>query len=419
MSNILFHSLTFSPDSVSTAYLMTDLAKQLKFLGHGVTVLTTSPHYNIDRMALDQQRMKSRWFGLLHQSDCSGIDVWHINIPMKGQRVYSRVLDYIYFHVMSLFIGFFFLKKHDLVFTPSPPLTIGLVGWLLGWKMGAPYVYNIQEIYPDFAINQGLIRNPILIRILRYIESLVYSKSTRVVSISEWFNDIVVKRNVPREKLCMIPNSVDTELYHPLPRENSFARENGLIDEFVVLYGGNIGLSQDWESMLHAAQELSELRIVFVIVGDGVMSKWLREEVEARRLKNIRFLGYQSRSMMAMVNASCDVCMIPMKTATTIDTFPSKIYTIMACGKPVIVQADPNSELEWLMKKVDCGYVAPPDNSKAFTEAVRRAHDERDLLHAKGMKGLELVRALYSKEVVGSQYDRLVRELVDAQPRTG
>jgi glycosyltransferase involved in cell wall biosynthesis len=101
-----------------------------------------------------------------------------------------------------------------------------------------------------------------------------------------------------------------------------------------------------------------------------------------------------------------------MKPSTTIDTFPSKIYTIMACGKPVIVQADPNSELEWLIKEVGCGYVVPPGNSKAFTEALQTAYQERDLLCAKGLRGLELVRTKYSKEIIGLQYDRLVYELI-------
>lgn len=416
MADILFHSLVFSPDSVSTAYLMTDLAKQLKSLGHNVTVLTTSPHYNIDQTALAQQTMTPRWGGLIARSVCGGVEVWHIKIPMKGQRVYTRVLDYVYFHLMALFMGFFFLKRHDCVITPSPPLTIGLVGWLLGKKMRAPYVYNIQEIYPDFAINQGLIKNPLLIKFLRYVESVVYDKARKVVSISAWFNDIVAQRNVPKEKLCVIPNFVDTELYHPMPRDNEFAARNGLTDKFVILYAGNIGLSQDWEAMMTAAHEVADLPILFAIAGDGAVSKWLRSEVEKRSLTNVKFLGYQTRGTMAMVNASCDICMIPMKTATTIDTFPSKIYTILACGKPVLVQADPNSELEWLMKKVDCGYVAAPDDAADFTAAVRKAYTEREILPAKGALGLELVRSQYSKEVVGKQYDRLVRELVNGKP---
>lgn len=414
MASILFHSLVFSPDSVSTAYLMTDLAKQLKTIGHRVTVLTTSPHYNIDTAAVKRQNMKLGWFGLLGRSDLDGIDVWHIRIPMKGQRVYTRVVDYFYFHLMSLIVGFFFLGRHDVILTPSPPLTIGLVGWLLGLRMKAPYVYNIQEIYPDFAVNQGLIRNSVLIRFLRWIESMVYAKSAKVVSISRWFNDIVAQRNVPREKLHVIPNFVDTDLYHPLPRDNAFAREHNLVGNFIILYGGNIGLSQDWESLLQAARDLSELEMEFIIVGDGAVSKWLRAEVEKRRLANVRFLGYQPRHMMATINASCDICMIPMKSATTIDTFPSKIYTILACGKPVIVQADPNSELEWLMNRVDCGYVASPDDAKAFTEAVRTAYRDRHILQEKGLRGLELVRMEYSKEVIGIQYDRLIRELVPA-----
>lgn len=411
MAKVLLHTLTFSPDSVSTAYLMTDLASQLKVLGHSVTVLTTTPHYNLDQTALDRQPMSRKLLGLLYRSNINGVTVWHIKIPMKGQRVFTRVLDYVYFHVMSLVVGVLMIGRHDIVITPSPPLTMGVVGWLLGAKMGAPTVYNVQEIYPDFAINQGLIRNPIFIDLLRRLERFVYARSTMVVTISEWFSKIIRQRNVPAEKLTVIPNFVDTGLYHPQPRVNPFSTQNNLNGDFIVLYGGNVGLSQDWDSLLYAAKELSSLPIKFVIVGDGARSKWLEEEVKRRQLGNVLLLGYRPRNEMAMINASSDICTIPMKTATTVDTFPSKIYTIMACAKPVIVQADENSELAWLVNEVRFGRVAAPDNAESYTHAVRKAYDQRHDLADEGQRGRIFVESTYSKEVVGKKYDELIRRL--------
>ncbi len=412
MARVLLHSLTFSPDAVSTSYLMTDLARQLHRLGHRVTVLTTTPHYNLDRAALARQPMRKRWLGLLYQSTCEGIPVWHVKIPMKGRRVLTRVFDYVYFHALSVLVGSVLLGRQDLVLSPSPPLTIGVVGWLLALRSGAPCVYNIQELYPDFAVNQGLVRNRLLIRMLRWLERFVYARSAAVVPISEWFARIVRERGIPQEKLVVIPNSVDTALYRPMERDSAFARDHGLTGSFVVLYGGNIGLSQDWESFLAAAGELSELPILFVVVGGGVREKWLAEECGRRNLRNVRLLGYMPRERMPEINASCDICTIPMKSTTTTDTFPSKIYTIMASGRSVIVQADADSELQWLVSHAQSGRVVPPDDARAYTDAVLRAYNERSLLDEEGRRARAFVEKEYSTEAVGRKYDALIKQLV-------
>jgi colanic acid biosynthesis glycosyl transferase WcaI len=412
MSHILLHTLVFAPDSVSTAFLMTDLARQLHASGHDVTVLTTTPHYNLDPAALARQPLQRRLFGLAAQSSCDGVRVWHVRLPMKGERVYTRVLDYIYFHIMSLAIGLLLVRRYDIVITPSPPLTIGVVGWLLGTLRGAPSVYDVQEVYPDFAVNQGLIRNRLLIAVLKRLERFVYARSTHVVTISDWFTRIVRARGVPAGKVSTIPNFVDTALYQPLPRANRFAEQHGLRGSFVVLYGGNVGLSQDWDSFLHAAEVLRERPILFVVVGDGVRTKWLEQQISSRALTNVRLLGYQSRLLMPEINACADLCTIPMKTGTTSDTFPSKIYTIMACGKSVLVQADPDSELHWLVSSHGCGRVVPPDVPDAYAEAVLKAFLERELLPAEGEKGRVLVQDVYSKETVAARYHALITDLV-------
>jgi colanic acid biosynthesis glycosyl transferase WcaI len=383
----------------------------LQRMGNAVTVLTTTPHYNLEPQGMARQPLRRRFLGILYRSELEGIQIWHIKIPMKGQRVFTRVIDYIYFHLMALLVGMMAVGPYDIVIAPSPPLTIGLVGWLLGLRRGVPYVYNVQELYPDFAINQGIITNPLFIRVLRWLERFVYRRSTKVVTISDWFSRIILERGVSESRIRMIPNSVDTGLFRPLARDNEFAREHGLVTDFVVLYGGNIGLSQDWESFLRAAEELAHLPIRFVVVGGGVRGAWLEQEVAARKRGNVCMLGYQPRTLMPLINACGDLCTIPMKASTTIDTFPSKIYTIMACAKPVLVQADEDSELNWLVRSVGFGRVAPPDNSRAYTDAVRCAFEDRARLPDEGLKGYAYVLKEYSTEAVGRKYDTLIQEL--------
>jgi len=418
MARILLHSLTFSPDAVSTAYLMTDLARELQRRGHAMTVLTTTPHYNLSRTALERQPLRRRWLGLLYESELDGIRVIHVKIPMKGARVFTRVFDYLYFHFMSLVAGFTAAGRQDAVISPSPPLTIGVIGWLLAVRWGAPCVYNIQELYPDFAINQGLITNGIVVGVLKRLERFVYARSTVVVPISDWFRRIVAARGIPAAKLTVIPNSVDTSLYRPHDRSNPFAVEHQLTDHFVVFYGGNIGLSQDWDSFLFAAEELSDQPILFVIAGGGVREKWLREQCEERRLHNVRFLGYIPRERMPEVNASCDLCTIPMKGATTVDTFPSKIYTIMACGRAVLVQADADSELNWLVSQARCGRVVPPDDRRAYADGILKAYRERSELVEEGRRARAYVVEQYSTEAIGRQYDLLLGRILSNGERS-
>jgi colanic acid biosynthesis glycosyl transferase WcaI len=391
---------------------MGDLARELDKRGHTVKVLAATPHYNVTQSSLEAQPLESRFGGLVHRSDFHGIPVWHVRVPPKEEKIAARALDYLRFHFLSLIAGMFFVGRYDVIVAPSPPLSVGVIAWLLGLTRFAPSIYNVQEIYPDYAVNQGVMTNRRLIRLMTWLERFVYRVSKKVVVISPWFAKIIAPRGIAEGKLEVIPNFVDTELYRPLPRDNAFSRAHDLNRDFVVLYGGNMGLSQDLESVVHAAKELAHLPIRFVLVGDGVRTKWLVNEIAANQLRNVSYLGYQPRETMPEINASCDLAMIPMKAESTRDTFPSKIYTILACGKSVLVSADENSELEWLIREWHCGRVVPPDDGPAFAAAVLKAYEERDSLGAEGETGRRHVLDKYSKEAVGAEYDRVIADVL-------
>ena len=407
----MLHSLVFSPDGVSTAYIMTDLALELKRLGHSVTVLSTTPHYNINQEALAGQPMRKHWLGLLYYSECGGIPVWHVKLPMKGNRVWERAVDYVRFHILSLIACLYTIGPQDIVIATSPPLTIGVISWLLGVRWHAPSVYKVAEVYPDLAIRQGVIRGKIMIGIMRWMEQLVYSRSAMIVPIADQFRDVIRGRGVPDQKLLTIPDFVDTVLYRPLPRDNPFAKKYGLLEDFIVLYGGNVGIVQDWESVLFAAETLSSLPIRFFIVGDGARWAWLSDEIAKRGLQNVKLLGYQSKDLMPEINASCDIAIIPMTRTGAQDGFPSKIYTNLACARPVIVSAGRNAEMAAIVKRVGCGRVVPPEDPQAFGDAVLAAFRERELLPAEGERGRKFVEKGYSKEAIARKYDTLIHQL--------
>ena len=411
MSKVLLHSLVFSPDGNSTAYLMTELALELEHLGHTVTVLTTTPHNNLLPEMSKRQPMRKHWLGLLYSSKINNIPVWHVKVPYKGDRVWMRVFDYIRFHIISIFVALFKIETQDIVIATSPPLTIALMSWFLGVLWNSPSVYKVAELYPDVAIRQGIVKNRMFISFLNWLERFVYKKNTIIVPIAEQFKRIIIQRGASENKLRMIPDFVDTEFYSPKEKKNSFSEKLNLLNDFIVLYAGNIGIVQDWESVLFAAESLKKFPIRFVIVGDGSKREWLQRTIESRELKNITLLGYQSKDLMPEINASCDISIIPMNLAGSKDGVPSKIYSILSCAKPAIALVDDDSELRWIIEQSGCGKAVQIEDKKAFTEAILEMFNRREKLPIEGLKGRQYVEEHYSKQTIAKKYDELIKEV--------
>ena len=422
MTRVLFLTLVFAPDGVSTAVLMTELALNLQDRGYEVTVLTTTPHYNLEPEARQRQPLVRRWGNLLYQSNCQGIPVFHALIPVKGSRVGARLLDYARFHAISTLAGLArFTGKYDVILAPSPPLTIGLSAWILSRLRRVPFIYNVQEIYPDVAVSLGVLHSRTMIRAMEWLERFVYNRAQRIVVISEWFRRRLLEKGVPAAKLSVIPNFVDTDFLKPGERQNSFSDQHGLGQRFVVLYSGNIGLTQGFETIIDAARrlEVAAPEVCFVIIGDGTRRAWLEEQLSQQPVSNIILLPYQPRSSVPHIYATSDICLVPLKRGTAQETFPSKIYSIMAAGRPVIASADADSELAWVVERADCGWAVPPDDAEALAAAVRVAYQRRSDLPAMGLRGREYVVANHSPEAVAGQYDDLLRRVVDTSSHAG
>lgn len=409
MAKILIHSLTFKPDGVSTAYLYADLVSELKKLGHEIEVLTTTPHYNlIDSELIRQPLKKKNWF--FYQSVYDGVNVYHI--PMtKSRFILKRMIDFVKFHVLALF-SISFVKKFDIVLAPSPPLTIGIVAHILAKLKGGKAIYNVQEIYPDFAVNQGFLRNRLLIGMLKSMERYVYRKSAAIVTIDEIFHGIISKRIAETEKFHIIPNFVDTILYSPGSRNNSFSTEYDLNDKFVVAYAGNIGYAQNWDPVVYAAEKLKHRPIVFLIIGDGVMKPWLKERIAEKKLGNILLLDYQPRELMPQINAAADIHTIVMNAGTDAEGFPSKTYTILSSARPIIASTGNHSPLGNFLRIAGCKRVVPLNDNEAYCQAVLKAYEERAELPQEGQNGRKFVEVNYSKDAIASKYHQLINSII-------
>ena len=192
-----------------------------------------------------------------------------------------------------------------------------------------------------------------------------------------------------------------------------FSAEHGLENRFVILYAGNIGLTQGFETIIEAARRLESVpEVCFVIIGDGTRRDWLEEQLLHARTSNVILLPYQPRSNVPQIYATSDVCLVPLKRGTAQETFPSKIYSIMAAGRPVIASVDPDSELAWVVERAECGWVVPPDDAEALATAIKSAYQQRSDLLTMGLRGRDYVVANHSRQTVARQYDSLIQAVV-------
>jgi len=415
MKRVLIHTLIFSPDGVSTAYLYNDIALRLQQRGYEVVVLTTTPHFNIVPEQVAQQPMRWKVWGLCKVSKYNGMTVLHVP-QKKFKSTLLRLLGFVYWHVVSFFIGLT-VKHVDLILSPSPPLTVGWMNLGLAKLKGCKVVYNVQEIYPDILKLKG----GLTLKFLRWMEHKVYNGSDAVTTIDKVFYDTIVPRFRNRSKLHIIPNFVDTDLYHSVEFKSlsGLRSSNGellfpMTDSIKLLYAGNIGHAQSWEPLVELADRTRDLNVEYIVIGEGAKRGYLMDEAERRKLTNLRILPYQPRQLMPAILSYSDVSFIFMAPEMDGDGFPSKVYTIMACERPMLILSGENTPIVNFLNGKNCAKLITEqdfDRKVAIMEDWLR-NVTKDELREMGRNGLAEIQAKYTKERVTNMYVDLVDELV-------
>lgn len=349
---------------------MTKLAEEFVAKGHHVTVVTSTPHYDPGQVWPSHSKK------LVCREQRNGMQIYRVRVSAAHDRssVAKRILTYGSFSLLST-LRALTLPKHDVIFIPSPPLSNGVLGDFLSRLRGAPFIYNVQDIWPDVAIRAGVLKNSRAIRQLKRMESYVYRRAAKVCVISEGFRRNLLAKGVRDDKISVIPNFIDTEYVTPLPRRNDFSLKHGLDDKFVVLFAGNMGFSQGLDVVLKAAKLLeNDQEIKFVMVGNGAAKKAAEEHRESARLWNVEFLPFQPHQDVPAMYASADVCLIPLKHGFTTESVPCKLFTIMAAGRPAIAGVDRHSDTWELIQDAKCGICVEPEDPKALAEAISKFH---------------------------------------------
>ena len=397
----------FEPDTAPTGTVMTRIVEELARLGHELHVVTSLPWYRAHRI---EAGWEGRW---LRSDDAPFGSITRVH-PFPGtdkRNLVRRALGFVGFSALVL-VGALRAGgrgRPDAVLAMSPPLTLGPTGWLVGVARRAPLVFNIQDVFPDAAVRTGAITNRWVIRVAAWLERWSYARAAAVTVLSDDLaaNVRAKMSDRRRDTVHVIPNFVDTDRIGPADRMTSYRSELGIGSEPVVLYAGNVGFSQSLDLVIAAARQCPD--VAFVVNGDGAARREL--EQAASGLPNVRFAGYQPVARLGEVLATGDVHVVPLRAGLGDVSVPSKTYSSLAAGRPVLAAIDPGTEIPRLLDAAGAGVAVRPDDPDAFVSALRDLLADRDAMKAIGASGRQWVVAHASPAAVGAAYDRLLRSL--------
>ena len=396
----------FAPDMAPTGVVMTRIVHELAALGHELHVVTSLPWYR-------EHAIETGWGGKLWRVEKTAWGSITRVHPFPGKTKRNLLRRAFGFVLFSAVVGLRSLvagglpRRVDGVLAMSPPLTLGLTGWFTKLFRSGMLVFNIQDIFPDAAAQTGAITNKQILRAARWFERLSYERSGAVVLLSE-----DLKQNVAAKlstefhnRLHVIPNFVDTSAIVPGDRMTSYRRELGIDDRVIVMYAGNVGFSQSLELVLAAARSMPH--IAFVINGDGAARKSLQDEVNATDIDNVYFADYQPIERLSEVLASGDIHVVPLKTGLASVSVPSKMYSILSAGRPVVAAIDAGTEIPRTLAESGAGIAVAPDNEAEFISALQILISDGAKRVAMGALGRTWVEHHASAGAVAKRYEAI------------
>ncbi len=400
----------FAPDVAPTGEVITRIATELAARGHSLHVVTALPWYR-------EHRIEDGWTGRLvrHEETAWGRITRVHPFPTDKSDIRARAVAFGGFTMLGALGAVVDRHRPDVVLAMSPPLTLGLAGWAVARARRAPFVFNVQDVFPDVAVELGLLRGPRLIAAAERCERFTYARADAVTVLSEDLHDNVAAKLArsgrDADRVRVIPNFVDTERIRPLERANGYRRQYGLVGRTVVMYAGNVGFSQSLDLVVDAASALRhDPRIVFVINGGGAARPEL--ERRARDLANVVFVDMQPKERLPEVLAAADIHLVPLRRGLARASVPSKLYSILAAGRPLVASVDPGTEVASVVERARAGVTVGPDDPGALVAALARLVADPVEAAAMGAAGRAFVEGWASPAAVAEAYEALFAELV-------
>jgi glycosyltransferase involved in cell wall biosynthesis len=390
--HIAFFNRSYYPDQTATGQLLTELCEQL-VRDHGcqVTVVTGMPLHPVAGFEVADRTIVTR-------DAQHGVRILRAHgTRFSKHRFAGRACNYLTYFLSACYTGLR-LDKPDVVVALTDPPIVGLAAWLARLRFGAPLVMVFQDVFPEVTVLLQDFHSPAIDAALRAVNKFLVRRAARNVAIGQTMRQRLIEdKGAPPNRTVVISNWADTSAIQPGPRDNAVSRAHHLTGKFVVMHSGNLGLAQNLETLVEAAALLRDVpHLQVVLQGDGVKKPALQQRVKELALPNVTFLPFAPKDALADSFAAADLFVIGLQRGLAGYIVPSKLYGILAAGRPFIAAVEKTCEIASIATAHDCGLVVEPGDARALADAIRACYDDRE----------RTARLGTNARVAGVQFDR-------------
>jgi colanic acid biosynthesis glycosyl transferase WcaI len=396
---LLFINRCYWPDVEATGQLLTELCSDLA-AEHQVTVIPGRPNF-----------VTAGPRCLVQREEHAGVEIVRVgNRTFSKRSLAGRIIGLLSYLALAAWTAFR-LPRADVIIVETDPPVLGVLGAALKWWQRRPLVYYLQDLYPEVGLVTGQLKPGLMTRLLRWATQLGLHHADRVVVLGDDMRDRVLQRGIDPARIAIVPNWTDTRLLRPSEPGNALRRSWGVDGRLVLMYSGNLGLSQGLDHVLQAARDLRDQPVEFVFVGDGARKADLMARAADWSLGNVRFLPYQPKERLAESLGAADLHLITLQRGLAGFIVPSKLYGILAAGRPYIAAVDADSDVAAVTARGQCGLRIDPNDPELLVQAIHWCLEHPQELQAMGDRGRQLAEQYFDRRIAVSRFARVLTEL--------
>lgn len=409
MFHILFVTPYYPPEVGAPQTRISETAVRLVQRGHRVTVLTTLPNYPSGVVPPEYQGGKRR------REVFDGVEVvrvWSYISPNRG--FLGRILAQLSFGGLAGFLGGQAVGRPDVIVVESPPLFDAFAGRMLAWWKRRPYVFTVADMWPEAAVEMGMLQNRVAIWLAEQLEWSSYRAAAAVWTVTEGLRRMLIQRGLAPSHVFTVSNGVDSGLFRPLPQ--SQARMTlGWDDRFTILFAGTVGLAPGLMTLLDAAEQMRDQPDVrFVLLGEGAAKEELQAEAARRGNRSVDFLDPLPHTQLPIAIAAADVCFAGLRPLPLFQaTMPVKCYEAMACARPILLAAADGLAQQVIVREAQAAISVPPEDASAVVASIRHLQAHPGLAQRLGQRGRAFVEAHFDRDQLTSDLEDHITMLLE------
>lgn len=401
--NIIYIHQYFTTRKGSSGTRSYEFSKYLVSQGHKITIITGSS---------DLSDIKSK--KLFRKLNIEGINIIALNINYSNYMSFKRrIKAFLTFAILATICSLF-IKKSDIVFATSTPLTVGIPGFIISKLKKIPFCFEIRDLWPEAPIQLGVLTNPILIRFARWLERFLYSKSNKIIALSPGMEEHIIKIGVKKQKIILIPNCSDLDLFSPTLHDSYFREKYQFENKFLVSYFGAMGDINGLELVVETAQVLKrrgEDEIIFVLAGDGKKKPALESFCQGNNLDNVIFVGNIPRKELPKLVASSNLCLVIIKNVPILQTNSSnKLFDSLSGGRPVLINF--GGWIKELLEKYNAGVYIEPDNPNAMANKILEIKGDPEGRYEMGKNARKLAKEKFDRIKLAEKLEKTFEEII-------